>query len=95
MSSEQRNILGAWVVQEAEHVQDMGRRVAEVLDRDPGDTHYAGSKLSSALEASVKGLVYAGTRDVDEIVSWVREWAEQANENRLSLARDFAEEGRS
>jgi microcystin degradation protein MlrC len=74
-------VRGEWVAEQAADVQDMGRRVVEVLGRDPRDVHYGADKLGRALVSTVRGLAYAGWDDVDVILGIVREEHKRAMEH--------------
>jgi hypothetical protein len=69
-----------WLHNQASTVADMGRRVVEVLDRQPNDTMYAGNKMTVALEAAAQALVFAGRGDLDELLKIVREAHTEASE---------------
>lgn len=86
--TEQNVILGEWIVEHADNVQDMGRRVVEVLGRDPRDHHYAGDKLGHALGEAARALTLVGwTRD--ELNELVRVAHEKAAESKRRLERDL------
>lgn len=60
MLPEQSNIIGRRLAHEGEHIEDMGHRVAEQLERNPSDHHYAGEKIGSALRSAVYALAMIG-----------------------------------
>lgn len=82
-----KELLGERVVDHAENVEDMGRRVREVLGRDPRDHHYAGDKLGYALAECVRVLTIVGWT-LDEITELV----ETANRKERDYLRDLARE---
>lgn len=83
-------VLGDWVADHAENVQDMGRRVVEVVGRNPGDHHYASNKLGYALEQCARALTLVGWT-ADELANVVREMHEAEGRNKRELKREFAE----
>src|SRR5450755_4743446 len=80
-------ILGDWIVQYAENVEDMGPRVAEVLGRNPNDHHYAGSKLSYALIEGTKALALVGWKE-DELLELVQAAYETGVRCKQDLSRE-------
>jgi hypothetical protein len=80
-------ILGDWIVQYAENVEDMGHRVAEVLAKDPKDHHYAGSKLSYALIEGTKALALVGWKE-DEVLELVQAAYENGVRSKQNLSRE-------
>jgi hypothetical protein len=82
-------IIGGWLVREADEVCDMGRRVNGVLSQDPRDHHYARSKMAHALGCVVRALTYADCPE-EQLLELVRTAREQALRNTDSLRREFA-----
>jgi hypothetical protein len=82
------DVLGQWIAQYAENVQDMGRRVAEVLGGDPRDHHYAASKLSSAVTDAVKALTLAGLTE-QELIELVSFAHDDGRRYKQDLRREF------
>ena len=80
-------ILGDWIVQYAENVEDMGHRVAEVLGRNPNDHHYAGSKLSHVLIDGTKALALVGWKE-DELLELVQAAYETGVRYKQDLSRE-------
>lgn len=73
--SEERSyqeVLGSWMANAADDIRDMGRRVQEVLTRDPRDHHYAATKMTHALLKAVEIMVYANSSE-DELLELVRD----------------------
>jgi hypothetical protein len=89
---EMRTVLGGWIVRHAENVEDMGHRVADVLDRDPLDHHYAASKLRYALTESVKALAMADYK-LEDLLADVTEAHESGIRFRQDLSREFRGSG--
>ncbi|WP_249012246.1 hypothetical protein [Conexibacter sp. DBS9H8] len=87
-----RMVLGGWLVRYAENVEDMGHRVADVLERDPLDHHYAGSKLHYALTESVKALAIADYK-LEDLLADVEEAHESGIRDRQDLSREFRGSG--
>lgn len=83
-------VLGSWLVNHAENVEDMGRRVAGVLGRNPRDHHYASNKLRYALENAAKALALTDWK-LGDIIEVVRDAHESALRNRADLRREFEE----
>jgi uncharacterized protein YcaQ len=69
-----------WLHDQAAEVADMGKRVVEVLARQPTDTMYASNKMRVALRASVEALTFAGAGDLEQILEIVREAHQEASE---------------
>lgn len=80
--------LGQELVNIAQHVEDMGHRVAEVLGDHLGDHHYAGAKLTSAVNRAVEGMVLVGWTEA-ELIELVREVYERGARTKREFARDF------
>jgi hypothetical protein len=88
MSDSERSrseVLGDWIVQCAEHVEDMGDRVKRVLTQDPRDHHYASRRLESAVQDAVKALALVGW-GLEEVEELVRD----AHQNGLRYKRNLA-----
>ena len=83
-------VIGSWLVNHAECVEDMGHRVAGVLIDNPRDHHYAGAKLGSALVDCVKALAFVGWSEA-EIIEQVHEAHARATEQVRDLKREFEE----
>jgi hypothetical protein len=81
-------VLGGWMADAADDVRDMGRRVEEVLTRDPRDHHYAGSKMAHALRRSVEIMVYANWSE-DELLELARDARQTAVGRAADLRREF------
>jgi hypothetical protein len=83
-------VLGGWIVDAADDVLDMGKRVVEVLGRNPRDHHYAGEKMHHALRRAAEVMTYAGWTE-EELLALVREAYERALRNTGDLRREFEE----
>ena len=84
-------VIGSWLVNHAECVEDMGHRVASVLINNPRDHHYAGAKLGSALVDCVKALAFVGWSE-EELLQMVREAHARGAEQLRDLKREFESE---
>jgi hypothetical protein len=81
-------VLGGWMANAADSVRDMGRRVDEVLTRDPRDHHYAGSKMAYALRRAVEIMVYAGWSE-DDLLELVHDARQTALRRAADLRREL------
>jgi len=59
------NVLGNLIVSRADDVEDMARRVVDVLGGNPRDHHYAVSKLSYAMTRCAEALAIAGWTEAE------------------------------
>jgi hypothetical protein len=80
-------VLGGWIADAADDVRDLGRRVVEVLTRNPRDRHYAAAKMASALRRAVEIMVYAGCSE-DELLELVRDARQTALRRAADLRRE-------
>ncbi len=88
--SEERSyqeVLGSWMANAADDIRDMGRRVQEVLTRDPRDHHYAATKTTHALHKAVEIMVYANSSE-DELLELVRDAQQTALRRAAELRRE-------
>jgi hypothetical protein len=83
-------VLGGRMADAADDVRDMGRRVEEVLTRDPRDHHYAGTKMAYALRRAIEILVYADWSE-DELLELVRDARQTALRHAAELRRECKE----
>jgi|SRR5215471_2961910 len=90
-NTELRTVLGRRVAQEGEHVEDMGRRVAEQLALQPRDNFYAGEKLSSALRSIVYALAMMDWPE-ETIAAIVSDAHGRGIRFRRDIARELREE---
>jgi hypothetical protein len=84
------DVLGQWIAQYAEQVEDMGHRVAGVLGQDPRDHHYAGNKLGYAIGEAAKALTLAGW-SADQLIELVRDGHDAGMRYKRDLDREFGE----